>query len=148
MDLTEKTLSSRIVYQGTIVRVREDRALLPNGRTATREVVEHPGGVAVLPLDDQNHVITVDQYRYPFGKVLTEVPRGQTGTGRGSQAVRPAGTGGGDRADPGGAHLSGLPLSITRVLRRGALSVSGAGTQAGRAPSGRGRVSGTAQNPI
>lgn len=77
MDLTEKTVSSSIMYEGTIVRVRMDMALLPNGRTARREVVEHPGGVAVLPLDEANNVITVEQYRYPFGKILTEVPAGK-----------------------------------------------------------------------
>lgn len=42
MDLTEKTLESREVYRGRILRVREDRVLLPNGQEAQREIVEHP----------------------------------------------------------------------------------------------------------
>lgn len=77
MDLTEKTLDSSMKYDGRIVRVRVDRIMLPNGKNATREVVEHPGGVAVLPLDEEANVITVRQYRYPFSCVLTEVPAGK-----------------------------------------------------------------------
>lgn len=77
MDLTEKTVDSEICYQGVIVTVRMDRAQLPNGRVARREVVEHPGGVAILPLDEGGNVLTVRQYRYPFGQVLLEVPAGK-----------------------------------------------------------------------
>ena len=50
MDLTEKTLDSREVFRGRIIRVRQDTVRLPNGKEGTREVVEHPGGVAVLAL--------------------------------------------------------------------------------------------------
>jgi len=77
MQLTEKTISSSVVYEGIIVRVRTDEAELPSGKTANREVVEHPGGVAILPLDDACNVIAVEQYRYPMGKVLLEVPAGK-----------------------------------------------------------------------
>lgn len=77
MDLTEQTLDSSMKYDGRIVRVRVDRIVLPNGKPATREVVEHPGGVAVLPLDGEGNVIMVRQYRYPFSCVLTEVPAGK-----------------------------------------------------------------------
>ena len=51
MDMTEKTLESREVYRGRILRVREDRVRLPNGKEGVREVVEHPGGVGILALD-------------------------------------------------------------------------------------------------
>lgn len=77
MDLTEKTLESKSVYQGVIVNVKLDKAELPNGKTAGREVVEHPGGVAILPLDADNCVTVVRQYRYPFHKVLLELPAGK-----------------------------------------------------------------------
>ena len=50
MDMTEKMLESREVYRGRILRVREDKVLLPNGKTGTREVVEQPGGVGILAL--------------------------------------------------------------------------------------------------
>jgi ADP-ribose pyrophosphatase len=81
MQLMEKTLESSILYNGSIIRVRLDKAVLPNGKTATREVVEHPGGVAILPLDGEGNVITVKQYRYPLGRVLLEVPAGKLDRG-------------------------------------------------------------------
>lgn len=77
MELAEKTLESELIYQGVIVKVRLDRAELANGRVVPREVVEHPGGVAVLPLHGDQTVTVVRQYRYPFQQVLTELPAGK-----------------------------------------------------------------------
>ncbi|MBC8536538.1 NUDIX domain-containing protein [Feifania hominis] len=77
MELTEKTLSTERLYEGKIINLRRDRVELPGGRTSAREVVEHPGGVAVLALDDRRRVALVRQYRYPFGEVLTEIPAGK-----------------------------------------------------------------------
>ena len=77
MDLTEKTLSSEKIYDGAIIHVRRDRVLLPNGHTSTREIVEHPGGVGILALDDEDRVALVRQYRYAFSRVLTEIPAGK-----------------------------------------------------------------------
>lgn len=76
MDMTEKTLDSREVYRGRILRVREDTVLLPNGSTGKREIVEHPGGVGILALDGDD-VLLVRQYRYAFSRVLTEIPAGK-----------------------------------------------------------------------
>lgn len=76
MELTEKTLTSREVYHGRILRVREDTVRLPNGKTAEREVAEHPGGVGILALDGGD-VLLVRQYRYAFSRVLTEIPAGK-----------------------------------------------------------------------
>lgn len=77
MDLTEKTLSSEKIYDGAIIHVRRDRVLLPNGHTATREVVEHPGGVGILALEADGSVLLVRQYRYAFGRTLLEIPAGK-----------------------------------------------------------------------
>ena len=77
MELTEKTLESREIFRGRIVTLKVDKIELPDGHQSGREVVEHPGGVAVLPLDDQDMVTLVRQYRYPFGKVITELPAGK-----------------------------------------------------------------------
>lgn len=77
MDLTEKTLSRKDIFNGRIVNVHVDTVRLPNGAEASREVVDHPGGVAVLALDSGNNVLTVTQYRYPFGKTLREIPAGK-----------------------------------------------------------------------
>ena len=77
MELKEKTVSSQPKYSGVIVNVRLDKAELPNGKLAPREVVSHPGGVAVLPLHEDGTVTVVKQYRYPFHTVLTEIPAGK-----------------------------------------------------------------------
>ena len=80
-DLTEKTLSSKVQYEGPLFTIRSDEVLLPNGDTSYREVVEHCDGVAVLPLDQENKVLTVTQYRYCFGKTLLEIPAGKLDPG-------------------------------------------------------------------
>ena len=77
MELTEKTLSSETIFDGRILHVRRDTVLLPNGHQSTREVVDHPGGVGILALDDQNRVLIVSQFRYPYGEVLRELPAGK-----------------------------------------------------------------------
>ena len=77
MELLEKTLESQIIFQGVIVTVRKDKAELINGQVVGREVVEHPGGVAILPLHEDGTVDIVRQFRYPFGKVVTELPAGK-----------------------------------------------------------------------
>lgn len=81
MDLTEKMLSRKDVYDGLLCHVHVDEVLLPNGNTSQREVVDHVDGVAVLPLDERNNVLTVTQYRYVFGKTLLEIPAGKLDEG-------------------------------------------------------------------
>ena len=81
MELTEKMLSRKDVYDGLLVRVHVDEVELPNGRTARREVVDHVDGVAVLALDERNNVLTVTQYRYVFGRTLLEIPAGKLDPG-------------------------------------------------------------------
>lgn len=80
-DMTEKTLRREEKFCGRIVSVHVDEVLLPNGRTASREVVEHCGGVAVLALDDKNNVLMVTQYRYVFGRNMLELPAGKLDPG-------------------------------------------------------------------
>ena len=77
MDMTEKTLSSERIYDGAIIHVRRDRVLLPNGHTSVREIVEHPGGVGILAVDEDGTVLLVRQYRYAFGRTLLEIPAGK-----------------------------------------------------------------------
>ena len=81
MDLTEKTIRREDKFQGRIMSVHVDTVLLPNGNTSTREVVDHVDGVAVLPLDERNNVLTVTQYRYVFGRTLLEIPAGKLDPG-------------------------------------------------------------------
>jgi len=75
-DLREVTLSSETVFSGRVVRLRVDTVRLPSGRTSTREVVVHPGAVAIVPLTDDARVVLVRQYRQAAGQVLLEIPAG------------------------------------------------------------------------
>lgn len=77
MELYEKTISSETIFRGKIVNLRVDQVELPNGNRTAREVVEHAGAVAVVPVTDKNEIIMVRQYRYPAGRVLLEVPAGK-----------------------------------------------------------------------
>lgn len=77
MNLIEKPLSQAYKYKGKIVNLRVDEALLPNGRTALREVVEHPGGVCIAALTDQEELLFVRQFRYPYAEVVRELPAGK-----------------------------------------------------------------------
>jgi len=81
MNLREKTLSENIPFTGNIITVHLDEVQLPNGKTATREVVEHPGGVCVAALNDNDQLLFVRQYRYPYGEVLLELPAGKLSPG-------------------------------------------------------------------
>ena len=77
MELTEKTLSSEKIFDGVILHIRRDQVELPGGGRSVREVVDHPGGVCVLALDDQWQALLVSQYRYPYQRVVREVPAGK-----------------------------------------------------------------------
>ena len=77
MHLEEKTISSEMMYDGKIVKLLRDSVELENGKTALREVIKHPGGVGIVPLDEDNNVLMVRQFRYPHGKVLLEIPAGK-----------------------------------------------------------------------
>ncbi|MDH7568132.1 MAG: NUDIX hydrolase, partial [Armatimonadota bacterium] len=72
----ERCVEARVVYNGKLLRVRADRVALPGGGEATREVVAHPGAVAVVPVTDDRQVVLVEQWRYAAGGPLLEIPAG------------------------------------------------------------------------
>jgi len=72
----EKTLSSRVVYDGRAVRLRVDTVRLPSGRETTREIVEHGDCVAIIAVDDKDNILLVNQFRKPVEKELLEIPAG------------------------------------------------------------------------
>ena len=80
-DFTETTDEENYLFKGFIINLRKDRVLLPNGRTAPREYVEHRGGVAVLAVDENGCVPLVRQYRYPLRSHLWEIPAGKLEVG-------------------------------------------------------------------
>ncbi len=77
MELRETTRSSRLVYDGGLLKVYYDTVELVNGATAWREVIRHPGAVVMVPVDDEGNVYLVRQFRYPYGKAVLEVPAGK-----------------------------------------------------------------------
>jgi len=73
----EKTLSRNTVFVGRILKLRVDAVELPGGRRSRREVVEHAGAVAIVPVTDKGEVLLVRQYRYPVENELLEIPAGK-----------------------------------------------------------------------
>ncbi len=77
MHLEEKTVSSEQMFDGKVVKLFLDHAELEDGAVVTREVIKHPGGVCVVPLDEEENVLFVKQFRYPHQQVMTEIPAGK-----------------------------------------------------------------------
>lgn len=77
MDYFEKRVDGEVKYRGRIVTVRLDDAELHTGKIVKREVVEHPGGVTILPIDADGNCYMVRQFRYPFGRMMLEAPAGK-----------------------------------------------------------------------
>lgn len=77
MELTEKILSEKRIYDGKIVNFKVMTAELEDGSVAEREIVEHNGGVCIVSIDENNDVLMVKQFRVPFERVLLEAPAGK-----------------------------------------------------------------------
>jgi len=76
-DFTEETLSSRTVYRGRLLHVLEDEVRLPDGASARREYIRHPGAVMIIPVLDAETVVLVRQFRYPLRRHFYELPAGK-----------------------------------------------------------------------
>ena len=76
-NMREVQLSSEEIFKGRVVHLIKDEVRLPDGSTASREVIRHPGGVGILPLMEDGTVMVVRQFRYPGDSVLTEIPAGK-----------------------------------------------------------------------
>lgn len=77
MDFTEHTISSKQIFKGHIVNLKVDTVTLSDGNISTRELIEHPGSVGILAIDENNQVFLVKQFRKPFEKTVTEIPAGK-----------------------------------------------------------------------
>lgn len=77
MNLTEKQLTKEYIFNGKVINLRRDTALLPDNSTAIREVIEHNGGVCVAALTDDDEVLFVKQFRYPYMEEILEIPAGK-----------------------------------------------------------------------
>lgn len=76
-QLIERTLHSEEIFNGKILHLYHDTVRLPNGGEATREVIRHTGAVCIVPLLEDGRVILERQFRYPVGRVITEIPAGK-----------------------------------------------------------------------
>lgn len=77
----EVTISTRPVFQGKIISLQVDTVKLPNGTEATREIIKHPGAVAVLAITPDDRMLVVEQYRKPLEKSQVEIPAGKLDPG-------------------------------------------------------------------
>ena len=75
--LQEEMLSSQDIFKGKILDVKMDTVRLPNGKTATRELIRHIGAVCIVAVTEDDEVIVEHQYRYPFDEVVVEIPAGK-----------------------------------------------------------------------
>ncbi len=82
MKLYEKTMKSDSIFEGKVIHVKLDEVELEDGSLAKREVVEHPGGVCVAALTDNNELLFVRQFRYPYKEIVLELPAGKLEKGQ------------------------------------------------------------------
>ena len=81
LDLYEQTDSVDMIFDGRILKVHHDEITLSNGEKAKRECVDHPGGVAVIGITENDEVLLVRQFRYPYKEVIFEIPAGKVEPG-------------------------------------------------------------------
>ncbi len=75
--LEEKTLSSEKIFSGKVISLQVDEVELPNGKTAKRELIKHPGAVAIIAITDENKIVMVEQYRKALEQTIIEIPAGK-----------------------------------------------------------------------
>ena len=79
--MEERTLASRRIYDGRVIKLDVLDVSLPNGQSSKREIVKHPGAVAIVALDDQRNVLLVRQWRTAAERVMLELPAGTLNPG-------------------------------------------------------------------
>ncbi len=73
----EKTLNRKEIFKGQVLDFHFDEILLQNGKKSTREVIEHKGAACIVALTEENEIMFVKQFRYPFKKLILELPAGK-----------------------------------------------------------------------
>ena len=77
MNIIEKSIKRKNLFEGKIVKLDVETVLLPNGNTAEREIIRHPGAVAILPIDSYENIYFIKQFRKAIDDVLIEIPAGK-----------------------------------------------------------------------
>ena len=73
----EKTIQSKQIFKGNVISLKVDDVTLPNGATSRREIINHPGAVAVIAVTTDNRLILVEQYRKALERSIIEIPAGK-----------------------------------------------------------------------
>lgn len=73
----EKTFNTNKIFEGNVINLQVDEVTLPNGKTSKRELVKHPGAVAIIALTKEKELILVEQYRKPLERSILEIPAGK-----------------------------------------------------------------------
>src|SRR6267154_5020168 len=73
----DSKLSEQLIYQGRVIRVNLERVRLPNNHVADLEIIHHPGGAAIVAVDEQQRVCMLKQYRHAAGGYIWELPAGK-----------------------------------------------------------------------
>lgn len=73
----EKTFEKETIFKGKLIQLDIDSVTLPDGNTSKRELIKHPGAVAVIALTDEGKLVVVEQYRKPMEKSMVEIPAGK-----------------------------------------------------------------------
>mgnify|MGYP001161899480 CR=1 FL=1 len=76
-DLSERTIKTEHIFSGKVVSLQVDEVELPNGKTSQREIVKHPGAVAVIAVTPEKKMVLVEQFRKALERVLVEIPAGK-----------------------------------------------------------------------
>ena len=79
--LEEKTTNIEKIFTGKVISLQVEDVELPNGNMSKREVIKHPGAVAVLALTDDQKIVMVEQYRKALEKTIVEIPAGKLEAG-------------------------------------------------------------------
>uniref|UniRef100_UPI00359FD754 NUDIX domain-containing protein n=1 Tax=Jeotgalibaca porci TaxID=1868793 RepID=UPI00359FD754 len=77
MEFEEKTLSKEVIFDGVLVHLEREEVLLPNGATSVREIIRHPGAVAMIPFTNDGKMVLVRQFRKPLDRTVVEIPAGK-----------------------------------------------------------------------
>lgn len=86
LKYSETTLRSETKFKGKIITVRQDEVQLCNGKTALRDIVEHPGGVAIVAVTEEQKILMVKQFRKPYEEEIWELPAGKLDIGEDHRA--------------------------------------------------------------
>lgn len=84
--LREQALSGEVLVRGGFLELHRDQVRLPDGNITSREYIQHPGAVSVVPLLDDGRIVLVRQFRYPVGRVMLEIPAGKIDAGESTYA--------------------------------------------------------------